>query len=120
MKGLLLVAVMLATFLACCQRASTQERSPDPRHLSAGSITTHNYNAIFGSNRITTMSTSCAGRIRLIQGSASVNDSCFTGDTNVVVCTDSTSVSAVKCTSSKGFLSIEGNSSDEINYARVK
>jgi hypothetical protein len=62
----------------------------------------------------------CAGRIPLSQGSAIVKDACFTGDTNVVVCTDATSVSPVKCEPGAGSLLIGGNSNDVIAYARMR
>ena len=62
----------------------------------------------------------CAGRATLNGGSAEIKDSCFSGDTNVVICTDVTNVSAVRCTPANGALSIGGSGSDVIAYARVK
>ena len=62
----------------------------------------------------------CAGRVPLSQGSAIVKDACFTGDTNVVVCTDATSISAVRCEPGAGSLLIGGNSNDVIAYARMR
>ncbi len=62
----------------------------------------------------------CAGRIPLAQGSAIVKDSCFTGDTNVVVCTDTTSINPVRCAPSAGALEVGGTGSDIIAYARMR
>jgi hypothetical protein len=62
----------------------------------------------------------CAGRIPLSTGSATVKDGCFTGDTNVVVCTDTTSISAVRCEPSAGALLVGGSGNDIIAYARMR
>jgi hypothetical protein len=76
---------------------------------------------IFGGANVTMPSVIvCAGRIGLSNGSATVKDACFTGDTNVVVCTDSTSASAVRCTPGAGSLLIGGTGSDVIAYARMR
>jgi hypothetical protein len=62
----------------------------------------------------------CAGRVPLSQGSAIVKDACFTGDTNVVVCTDTSSISAVRCSPGAGALLIGGSGGDVIAYARMR
>ena len=77
-------------------------------------------NSFFGSVRVTAMDNACAGRVQLAQGAATVNDACFTGDTNVVLCTDASSANAVQCTASNGKLTLAGNAGDLINYARVR
>jgi hypothetical protein len=69
---------------------------------------------------VTAMDDACAGRVQLAQGTATVNDACFTGDTNVVLCTDASSASAVQCTASNGKLTLAGTAGDFINYARVR
>jgi hypothetical protein len=61
----------------------------------------------------------CAGRIALENGSATVKDTCFTGDTNVVVCTDATAANPIRCTPGNGQLSISGSANDVISYVRV-
>jgi hypothetical protein len=58
--------------------------------------------------------------VKLEQGAATVNDNCFTGDTNVVLCTDASSANAVQCAATNGKLALAGNGSDLINYARVR
>jgi N-acetylglucosamine kinase-like BadF-type ATPase len=58
--------------------------------------------------------------VQLAQGTAMVNDSCFTGDTNVVLCTDATAANAVECAAGKGKLTVAGTGSDLINYARAR
>ncbi|HVA69073.1 MAG TPA: hypothetical protein VNF45_07140 [Candidatus Binataceae bacterium] len=62
----------------------------------------------------------CAGQTTVTEGTASVVDPCFTGNTNVVLCTDMTTASAVKCAPGAGTLVISGAKGDTISYARVK
>ena len=77
-------------------------------------------NSVFGSVDVRETVNVCAGRVQLAQGNATVNDACFTGDTNVVLCTDASSASAVQCAATNGKLALAGNGSDLINYARVR
>jgi len=86
--------------------------------LSGG--TNLNAASFFGAANIRVDPVQCAGRIALTQGEATVHDDCFSGDTNVVVCTDATSASPVKCTPGPGALSIAGNANDIISYARMR
>ena len=63
----------------------------------------------------------CAGHVTLLNdGAASVSDSCFTGDDNIVMCTDTTGANPVKCTPAYGNLSISGAAGDTISYVRVR
>lgn len=62
----------------------------------------------------------CGGHVTLATATATVNDDCFTGAANVVLCTDTTSVAAVKCTPGYGILTVTGTTGDVIGYARVK
>ena len=77
-------------------------------------------NSFFGGASVTAMVDECAGRVHLAQGAATINDSCFTGDTNVVLCTDATAANAVECAAGKGKLALAGTGTDLINYARVR
>lgn len=77
-------------------------------------------NSVFGSVDVRQAANLCAGRVQLAQGNATVNDGCFTGDTNVVLCTDTSSASAVQCAAANGKLVLAGNGGDLINYARVR
>ncbi len=77
-------------------------------------------NSFFGSNVISVTSNVCAGRIKLDRGAALIDDACFTGDTNVVVCTDASAPNPVMCAAHKGGLAIAGTGGDEISYARVR
>jgi hypothetical protein len=77
-------------------------------------------NSVFGGVNVTAMDLLCAGRVQLSQGAATIKDTCFTGDTNVVLCTDTSSASAVQCAASSGKLELAGTGSDLINYARVR
>jgi hypothetical protein len=74
----------------------------------------------FGGGNLQVFANVCAGKVRLTQGAATVNDSCFTGDTNIVVCSDITSVSPVRCEPRKGALVVEGHANDDIAFARMK
>jgi hypothetical protein len=63
----------------------------------------------------------CAGRATLLNdGTASISDSCFTGDDNIVMCTDTTGVNPVKCAPAYGNLSISGTAGDTIAYVRLR
>ena len=77
-------------------------------------------NSVFGPSSIHIEPTVCAGRATLQQGEATVTDSCFSGDTNIVLCTNVTGLNPVRCTPRPGSLSIAGIGSDQISYARVK
>jgi hypothetical protein len=61
-----------------------------------------------------------AGRVALSQGEATIRDDWFTGDTIVVLCTDATAASPIKCSPSPGTLSISDSGGDIISYARVR
>jgi len=62
----------------------------------------------------------CAGRVALSQGQATIRDACFSGETNVVLCTDATTASPVKCSPGPGTLGISGSGGDIVSYARVR
>jgi hypothetical protein len=77
-------------------------------------------NSVFGNVDIKETPDLCAGRVQLVQGAATINDNCFTGDTNIVLCSDASSASAVQCAASNGKLALTGTGTDLINYARVR
>ncbi|MGA7872696.1 MAG: hypothetical protein WCA22_17545 [Candidatus Binatus sp.] len=77
-------------------------------------------NSVFGGVSVSATTDVCAGRVQLAQGAATANDTCFTGDTNVVLCTDTSSANAVQCAAANGKLVLAGTGSDLINYARVR
>jgi hypothetical protein len=62
----------------------------------------------------------CAGHATLIAGHTTVNDPCFTGVDNIVMCTDTSTASAVQCSPGSGYLAISGAASDTISYARLR
>src|SRR5882672_5173029 len=72
-------------------------------------------NSFFGAVNIRTPPNLCAGRVQLEQGSATVKDACFTGDTNVVLCTDTTTANAIRCAAAIGSLRVTGSGNDLIN-----
>ncbi len=77
-------------------------------------------NSVFGDVSVRATPDLCAGRAKLERGVAMVNDACFSGDTNVVVCTDTTAPNAVMCAPRKGALAVAGTGNDEVSYARVR
>ena len=88
--------------------------------ISSGNGPSINWNNSFGGGNLQVLANVCAGKVRLSQGSAIVNDRCFTGDTNIVICSDIASVNPVRCQPGKGALIIEGHANDDIAFARVK
>jgi hypothetical protein len=117
---------MVATLLAATLSAGCHFGPPmsDAKREHGGNlvqdIRPNTANSFFGSANVYDYATVCAGRVALAQGAATVKDSCFTGDTNVVVCTDATAAMAVMCAADKGELRLAGNATDVINYARVR
>jgi len=105
-----------------CGRGSHPEPLPGLGEHGAASNDVHGVwaNSVFGSVDVKETANLCAGRVQLAQGNATVNDTCFTGDTNVVLCTDASSANAVQCAAANGKLALAGNGSDLINYARVR
>jgi hypothetical protein len=105
-----------------CGRGPHPGPPPHPGEPEAKSNDSHGIfaNSVFGGVNVTALDEACAGRVRLEQGTATVKDTCFTGDTNVVLCTDASSASPIQCTASNGQLTLAGTGTDLINYARVR
>ena len=101
MRMLMVSLVLLGAMAAGCDRAK-----------SASSV--------FGSANVHIQETQCAGKIALSQGSASVQDKCFSGETNVVLCTNESHPNPVSCKATGGVLTIEGTGGDMIDYARIR
>jgi|SRR5216684_4329161 len=99
-------------------RPAGKEKPGEARNVSASNNISAN--SIFGPVNIRSVPDLCAGRVQLVQGSATVNDACFTGDTNVVLCTDATAANAIRCAAAKDNLQLTGTGNDLINYARVR
>jgi hypothetical protein len=119
----ILVALSLFVLVGSgCGRGPHPESSQHPGESGGSSNDFHGVsaNSVFGSVDIKETANLCAGRVRLTQGAATINDTCFTGDTNVVLCTDASSANAVQCAAANGKLVLAGNASDLINYARVR
>ena len=76
--------------------------------------------SVFGSANVHIQDTVCAGKIALSQGTASVQDKCFSGDTNIVLCTNESHPNPVRCKATSGALTIEGGGEDVIDYARIR
>jgi hypothetical protein len=108
------------TFAACQSSPPHAAKMNPPGDVKVSNDIVNAF-GIFGGANVTQVSViACAGRITLNNGNATVKDSCFTGDTNIVVCTDATSVSAVRCLPTAGSLLIGGSGNDVIAYARMR
>jgi hypothetical protein len=105
-----------------CGRGPRPEGSQRPGESGGGPHDVRGIwaNSVFGPVDVKETADLCAGHVQLAQGAATVNDACFTGDTNVVLCSDASSASAVQCSATNGKLVLAGNGSDQINYARVR
>jgi hypothetical protein len=114
--ALILAAIALGV-LGC----SHPDAPAPPRGPSAGTDS-HVVQAysLFGPASVKTTGAQCAGRVTLAQGTALVKDACFSGETNVVICTDATAPNPVMCASHQGSLAVAGTSGDVISYARVQ
>ena len=109
---------MILPLLLIGALAATSCRSPQATRGKASSDISAV--GIFGGAVVNVSPVACAGRISLNGGAAEVKDACFTGETNVVVSSDASSVSPVRCAPHGGGLSINGSGSDVIAYARVR
>ncbi len=109
---------MIVPLLLVGALAATSCRSPQAvRGKESSDITA---TGIFGGAVVNVAPVACAGRIGLSGGAAEVKDACFTGDTNVVVCSDASTISPVRCAPHAGALSIGGSGSDVVAYARMR
>jgi hypothetical protein len=116
------LAILAFTLSACDY---SKPAPPEGRRAGAGRSEVNasnniSANSLFGSVQIRSVPDLCAGHVQLAQGTALVNDSCFTGDTNVVVCTDASAANAVRCAATNGQLSLAGAGTDWVSYARVR
>lgn len=120
MKTIATALAIAAIFAAGCGRPP----GPAEMHGHDGPRTSGNWFAqatsVFGNASTKVVADLCAGQKQLEQGGATIHDTCFTGATNVVLCTDMTSVSAVRCTPGPNSLTIAGTGSDSISYARIR
>ena len=117
MQRLVIALAFAGLLVAGCDRHHTtlNESSGQPR--SSQEITAL---GMFGGANVFVNQFLCAGRVTLNNGAAALKDSCFSGDSNVVVCTDVTNANAVRCTPSPGALSVGGSGNDVVSYARLK
>ena len=88
--------------------------------MAAGCDSSKSARTFFGAANVRIQEAMCAGKIALTQGGASVRDTCFSGDTNVVMCTNESKPNPVRCKATSGVLTIEGTGEDVIDYARIR
>jgi hypothetical protein len=119
MRTIVLALALAAIGGAGC-RSGGPPPPPPPHPGAGGDHQVINANAVFGNASVTALMLGCAGRTTLAQGVAVVNDGCFSGDTNVVLCTDASAPNPVMCAPHKGSLAVAGTGADTINYARIR
>jgi hypothetical protein len=103
-------ALLVAVVLAGCEPSSPQpQRVGETRAWS-----------FFGPAGVTVETVKCAGQVQLRDGRAIVSDDCFTGQTNIVLCTNMTAANPVGCTPAAGALTVRGTGDDLISYARLR
>ena len=115
---LVAIVVIVPMIFALGVHLSTPRFKPAPIGTVNGPSV--NVSNSFGGGNVQVFASVCAGKVSLTQGSATVNDACFTGDTNIVICSDITSVNAARCEPGKGSLTVEGHANDTIAFARMK
>jgi hypothetical protein len=119
-RAIVPLALAGLTLAACHSRPPRAAKMNPPGDVKVSNDIVNAF-GIFGGASVTKVTViACAGRITLNNGSATIKDSCFTGDTNIVVCTDATSTSAVRCLPSAGALLVGGTANDVIAYARMR
>src|SRR5437870_11744660 len=102
--ALLMVEAIVVTISAGCLQIAPEPAPPPTSVSSWGPL--GGFTMSSGAN--------CAGHATLINGLATIQDPCFTGRENIVLCTDNTSPAAVSCTPGSGKLAIMGIGSDSI------
>jgi hypothetical protein len=110
MRGIIAMLALIGTTTAGCLEVAPQPPLPATTMSSWGPA---------GGFTMSSGMT-CAGQATLNAGHASVNDRCFTGVDNIVMCTDTTAPNAVQCSPGFGYLTISGAAGDTISYARMK
>jgi hypothetical protein len=124
MRTVIAAIVLIGLMAAGCRKTNppTPPLNPGEKQSRASQDISNNIsaNSFFGSVNIRALPGFCAGRIQLAGGAATVSDSCFTGDTNIVLCTDISAANPIRCAPAKGSLAINGNGGDLISYARVR
>jgi len=88
--------------------------------MAVGCDNARSARTVFGAANVRIQEAMCAGKIALAQGSAAVRDACFSGDTNIVLCTNESHPNPVRCKATNGLLTIEGTGDDVIDYARIR
>ena len=86
----------------------------------AGCDSRNTARTVFGRASVENLEAICIGKITLTQGSAAVRDSCFSGETNIVLCTNESHPNPVRCKATTGMLTIESGAGDVIDYARIR
>jgi hypothetical protein len=106
----LLLSLAAAVLLVSC------DAPPATVHVAGHSVSA---NGIFGGADVRIEAARCKGLVPLKDGAATVMDNCFSGESNVVLCSNISSTSGVRCTPRGGVLEVEGSGNDVIAYARL-
>jgi hypothetical protein len=120
MKRIATALALLAMFAAGCGHPPPPVPVGHADRGNSSSDVVAASNSVFGNASTTIVTNVCAGQKALEQGAATISDACFTGATNVVLCTDMTAVNPVRCTPGPNSLTIAGTGNDLISYARIR
>jgi hypothetical protein len=110
MRGIIRLLAAIALTLGGCLQVQPQPAVPPTTMSSWGPM---------GGFTMTSGS-SCAGSVALSMQEMSVSASCFTGDDNIVMCTDTTAPNPVMCRPANGYLTIAGTIGDTVSYVRLR
>jgi hypothetical protein len=111
MRLIVVMFALIGTMTAGCFQLPPQPPLPPTTMSSWGPA---------GGFTLSSGPSACAGHATLTAGRTSVSDPCFTSIDNIVMCTDTSTASAVQCSPGAGSLAISGTGSDTISYARLK
>jgi len=123
MQRMVVILTALVAFGTIAASGCGSPAPPAPRHDAGGPVADSRNivaQSVFGAAHVEANLNQCAGRIELHQGAATVNDACFTGDTDVVVCTDASAPNPVMCAAHRGALTVAGTGTDTVSFARVQ
>ncbi len=111
MRLIVVIFALIGTMTAGCFQVAPQPPLPPTTMSSWGPA---------GGFTLSSGPSTCAGHATLTAGHTSVTDPCFTSIDNIVMCTDTSTASAVQCSPGAGFLTVSGSGSDTISYARLR
>ncbi|MGA2412257.1 MAG: hypothetical protein ABSG46_17975 [Candidatus Binataceae bacterium] len=110
MRQILAIAALAAIIASGCLQVQPQPSVPPATVSSWGPL---------GGFAVSS-GTTCSGHALLSARTGTVTDGCFSGGSDIVMCTDTTAPNPVMCGPADGYLSIAGTPGDTISYARLR